>query len=423
MAAHNNQGERGSALVMVLIFCAALLILGGALSTLTLNDNFIAANQVEDSRLYYITEAGIEAGVAAVSRYFNYSDEIEGQIDGGGYETEVIWGPTLSVGHRYYEILKDVQINPMDERLIISTGRLGDREMAMAVIVKLHPLARKALMVSNKLTIEDSTIYGNIHVNDQFHIKGINHVLDGELTYTLLDRVQWEIQKVSTITVITGAGEATYSKDNNFTTDMRAPRIKIPPLYLDRFLREANHTYIYDQTWNKTGDCDDNFEVILVKRDLTICPGDNQTIELTDKVIIVEGNLNITVKNKAAANFIDCVFVTNGKVSIKGSINKGVTDPDSNMVLFVAGADIAIDDVEDSGEDSMFFGGRMLLFSQQNVSIKSKYKFDMYGTIIAEQVSLFNCGLHYVPDIFDEYGAMLGLGVVMQEWIKPWRPL
>ena len=50
MAAHNNQGERGSALVLVLIFCAALLILGGALSTLTLNDNFIAANQVEDSR-------------------------------------------------------------------------------------------------------------------------------------------------------------------------------------------------------------------------------------------------------------------------------------------------------------------------------------------------------------------------------------
>lgn len=421
MAAHNNQGERGSALVMVLIFTAALLILGVALSTLTLNDNFIAANQVEDSRLYYITEAGIEAGVAAVSRYFNYIDEIEGQLDGGGYEIEVIWGPTLSAGHRYYDMLKDVQINPMDERLIISTGRLGDREMAMAVIVKLHPLARKALMVSNKLEIEDSTIYGNIHVNDQFHIKGINYVLDGELTYTLLDRVQWEVQKISTITVITGAGETTYSKDNNFTTDMQAPRIKIPPLYLDRFRREANHIYTSSQTWHKTGDCVD-LDVILIKGDLTICPGDNQTIELADKVIIVEGNLDITVKQKAAANFIDCVFVTNGKVQIKGSINKSVTDPDSNMVLFVAGADIAIDDVEDLGEDSMFFGGRMLLFSQQNVSIKSKYKFDMYGTIIAEQVSLLNCGLHYVPDIFDEYGAMLGLGVVMQEWIKPWRP-
>lgn len=202
---------------------------------------------------------------------------------------------------------------------------------------------------------------------------------------------------------------------------MQAPRIKIPPLYLDRFRREANHIYTSSQTWHKTGDCVD-LDVILIKGDLTICPGDNQTIELADKVIIVEGNLDITVKQKAAANFIDCVFVTNGKVQIKGSINKSVTDPDSNMVLFVAGADIAIDDVEDLGEDSMFFGGRMLLFSQQNVSIKSKYKFDMYGTIIAEQVSLLNCGLHYVPDIFDEYGAMLGLGVVMQEWIKPWRP-
>jgi hypothetical protein len=437
LAVLNNKGERGSALVMVLIFTAALLILGGALSTFMVNENFMAGNQEKDSRLYYITEAGIEAGVTAVSRYFNWSaGDIRGDIDGGSYRVEILWGPGIPSDHRYYEQLQGLQINPMDERVVISTGLLNDQEMAMAVIVKMHPLARKALMVSEKLEIENSIIDGNLHANEMVMVKGANLVI-GELTYTYFDKSHGWTGVEPSITVRQKVNpadpdceeyfEITYSASNNFTEDMQAPEIKVPPINFNNFLRKVNYAYLTDQTWRVTGDCRDD-DVILVKGDLTINPRTNQTIELANKIIIVEKNLVIEAKKDAAANLINCVFVTYGTIQVSGSVNRGIADRDSNMVLLVSNGDIDVTKVlfdDGTGEDSMFFGGRLLLFSKSNVHIGAanlKSRFDMYGTIIADRVSLNMCRLNYVPDIFDEYGNMLGLGVVMKEWIKPWRP-
>ena len=97
---HNN--ECGSVLVIILIFIAALLILGGALSIVTLSENFIAHNQEEDSKLYYITEAGIEAGVAALSRFYDYDGPISGSLGGGNYNVQVVDEPGLAENHPYY---------------------------------------------------------------------------------------------------------------------------------------------------------------------------------------------------------------------------------------------------------------------------------------------------------------------------------
>lgn len=67
MRARRDDPERGSLLVMVAVYTAVLLMLGGALLTCAMTEQLIACNQEEEMRLYYIAEAGIEAGVAALA--------------------------------------------------------------------------------------------------------------------------------------------------------------------------------------------------------------------------------------------------------------------------------------------------------------------------------------------------------------------
>lgn len=134
MNVQHNKAECGSILVIILIFITALLILGGALSIVTLSENFIAHNQEEDARLYYITEAGIEAGAAALSRLYDYDWPINGSVDGGDYDVQIVKEPGLAETHPYYEMIP--QRLAGDQRLVISTGSLNGKSMVMAVIVE-----------------------------------------------------------------------------------------------------------------------------------------------------------------------------------------------------------------------------------------------------------------------------------------------
>ncbi len=127
--------EGGSALVIVLTVIAALFILGGALSIVTLSECLIAHNQEQDAKLYYITEAGIEAGVAALSCSYDYCGPISGDICGGSYSTQFVQEPGLAEGHAYCTRIP--QRLATGQRLVISTGNLEGRSMVMAVIVEM----------------------------------------------------------------------------------------------------------------------------------------------------------------------------------------------------------------------------------------------------------------------------------------------
>lgn len=423
-------GESGTALIMVLLVAGSLLILGGALSSITVNESLIARNQEAQWQLYYITEAGIEAGLAAVNRCFHYSGNIMAETGGGSFEV-MIRGENVDPGHKYYQRMRHLQLDPLTQRLIISCGRLNGKEMAMAVLVERDPLLSKALAVSNKLTIEESVIYGNLHVNEEFQIKGDNFV-HGELTCSSLDQVHWEEQNGSTVTVkkkrypdIPGDDQyfiKTYSKEDPFSDDMYAPEIMAPPVNINDYLDEADRIYPASQTWSRIpADCMD-IKTIFVQGDLTIMPDAGRSIELSDKVIMVQGDLAIEAKEGAAADLKNCLFLVNGRIEVSGWINREIADPGNNTVLFASNGHIDLNGV-DTVEGKMFLGSRVLLFSKNNVEIGARFKdeFEMHGTIIAGQLYLHKCRLHYVPHIFEEYAEMLGLGVVIKEWFEPWK--
>lgn len=73
------------ALVLVLVFTAALMVLGTALISFAVNEKLITNYNSIDIRLYYIAEAGAEVGIAILQQDFNYSEELNGTIGGGAY--------------------------------------------------------------------------------------------------------------------------------------------------------------------------------------------------------------------------------------------------------------------------------------------------------------------------------------------------
>lgn len=78
----------GLVLAVLLIFSSALLLLGSALLSYSLNDMIIATYQEEEVRLYYIAEAGLEVGLAALRRDFTHRDRINGTLNGGTFQVD-----------------------------------------------------------------------------------------------------------------------------------------------------------------------------------------------------------------------------------------------------------------------------------------------------------------------------------------------
>ncbi|MDZ4133456.1 MAG: hypothetical protein U1E11_10005 [Dethiobacteria bacterium] len=77
--------EQGMALVLVLVFTAALMVLGTALISFAVNEKLITNYNSLDIRLYYIAEAGAEAGIAILKQNFNYSGDFNGAVGGGTF--------------------------------------------------------------------------------------------------------------------------------------------------------------------------------------------------------------------------------------------------------------------------------------------------------------------------------------------------
>ncbi len=80
-----SRDHQGMALVLVLVFTAALMVLGTALISFAVNEKLITNYNSLDIRLYYIAEAGAEAGITILKQDFNYSGELHGVVGGGTF--------------------------------------------------------------------------------------------------------------------------------------------------------------------------------------------------------------------------------------------------------------------------------------------------------------------------------------------------
>ncbi len=103
------------ALVMVLVFTAALMVYGTALLSYAANEKQVTNYYCQDPEKYYIAEAGIEAGFSALQNDFYYEQEIKGFIGAGSFI---------------------VNFEDVDEyrRLIISEGTLKEYSLELRAV-------------------------------------------------------------------------------------------------------------------------------------------------------------------------------------------------------------------------------------------------------------------------------------------------
>lgn len=80
-----SRDHKGMALVLVLVFTAALMVLGTALISFAVNEKLITNYNSLDIRLYYIAEAGAEVGIAILKQDFDYNGEFNGAVGDGTY--------------------------------------------------------------------------------------------------------------------------------------------------------------------------------------------------------------------------------------------------------------------------------------------------------------------------------------------------
>ncbi len=108
------------ALVLVLVFTAALLSFGAALLTYAVNEKLIASYHGQDAAKYYLAESGLEVGLAVLHKDFYYGPELRGSPDAGTF--------TVS--------FSDLSEN---RRMIISEGQLGEYSLTLNVVVEYTP--------------------------------------------------------------------------------------------------------------------------------------------------------------------------------------------------------------------------------------------------------------------------------------------
>ena len=428
MALKQGRERCGSALVLVLVVMAALFTIGGALTTLTLTETAIAYNHEQELKLYYITEAGLEAGMAALNRSFDYSAEITGALGGGCYCVAIRQDP-VKQGEQHDDFLGGVSFDPLSQRLVIATGSSGGLQMAMAAIAESKPLSGKALAVSDRLTLEDSTINGGVCCGEDLQIRGENYI-HGELRCAAPEKVDWDGSGEATVTVVAGpdsglpgepAAVTTYSESNPLTGASYAAALLLPPFYPEDFLYGTAVIYPSSERWSRLPARCEPVDSIVVQGDLSIEPG-GKGFYISQKIVIVEGDLEIAAEG--AADIANCTFVVVGAVTVSGPVNAG-THSDESRVLILSGGDIDLTGVTaNPGEGDLLLGSTLLLHSKGKVAVGNRGfngELKVKGAIIARELLLQRCTLDYCREIYAEYCEMMGLGVVIKEWIKPWK--
>ena len=128
--------EKGMAVVLVLVFTSILMAFGAALITNAVNEKLIAGYNTREIKLYYITEAGIEAGIAALNdtwasgtnseTFFVFDDnfEMQGNLGEGSF----------IVSFKELDHCPDMTYFDIE---IISTGTLAGNSKTMTAIITI----------------------------------------------------------------------------------------------------------------------------------------------------------------------------------------------------------------------------------------------------------------------------------------------
>ncbi len=409
------ENERGSALVALMLITAVLLIFGTALIANSMTEKRIAIQQELGTSLYYVAEAGLEEAIAVKVMDFDFTDDLESDIlDGeGGYHVRITPDPA----------------RPHFEHELRSTGKLKGKELTLGAIVELKDLYEKAVLVSRDLTIEKTTIYGDLHCNDSLSIKGPGNKLypyqehPGELTFSGPDnKINWQ---AGGEIYIESAGKF-YNSSFPFPDEWRIDPIPLPEIDLDKILRQHNFTEVFgNQTWRVApvgGEVEDEDGItrqyLHVKGSLTISPAAGELFDF-DGILIVDKDVEI--KGSGQVNF-EGMIVAKGDIFVKNSVNVGLTD---KVVVLAADKEVKVFGDQNDCTESPVFGGDLLLFAKGNeVTIGHQNmkgsQFIMNGIIFAEKTTIYNCQLTYIAELSEKRQRYFpAYGMVVTSWFQP----
>jgi Tfp pilus assembly protein PilX len=179
--APGHEGERGSALVVVLIVMSAVAAIAVGMSVMARTESTLAANDVEEKETFYLAEAATEEAI-------NYLNGLGEPFRGSGANrdqpVELFANQARGAGHiSVYLDAKDTnggqatRFVQIQARAVHNNGRVAK---AISVRVGQQNFSRYAYFSDLELQSNGTKIwfmsadnlYGPVHTNDQFHISG-----------------------------------------------------------------------------------------------------------------------------------------------------------------------------------------------------------------------------------------------------------
>lgn len=375
--------EEGVALPIVLVFVFMFMILSAAFMDNAFLEAKIAFNQKNSVQAYYIAEAGLDIGIAALRRDFTFGlaegQDLTGELNGGHY---IVTFETVSES----------------KRRVLSEGRYDSALVKVAVDLELAPLYRQEQVLLERVDLEDVVINGDLHVNGQLEIRGSNKgaVINGNFTYT--DKKRLNIGSGSYLKLNNAYYNTTYTHSDQIPDDLQVAVQLLPSVDFESFLAEAK----------KNPMC----SLVIHEGSAIWSEAPASTKNL------VRGNLHIDATQN---DFVfDGIIFVDGYLHFEGIFNSEEENEDNTMI-FIAKGDIIVDIVSDRGEDfspetEIFF------YSGQEVRITSSMLCDPWklrGIVLAERV-VFNRGTFTydtgVVGVYDDY--IPGFGTVISHWSR-----
>lgn len=374
-----RENKSGMALVMVLVFSSTLLLFGAALLTYSFNEKIIADYQEEEVRLYYIAEAGLEAGLAALRRNFSHQARISGTLNGGSFQANFA---TPAPG----------------KRSITSIGALGRYRKTVTLIAERDLLAGCERLTADFIYLQQAAVYGGIHVNGQLWAEQRHSLISGDLFHR--DRVPPLIAPGATLEV-------------SGSTAPAAP-LPLPRIYFEQLAGRTTRV-IPGGLLHRPPAGYPAHTHFLVEGDLVIAPQAGETFDFTG-LFYVQGDLTLLPAAESTL-LLEGVFAAEGDVTIQPRAPLNNAGWPRNLIL-LAGGEITV-----LAEDSQpQIGGTQIFYSRTAIRLQggsADAPLLLQGVALSGRLYLQNCSLHYRPALLTDYAGLLpGLGQLRTEWVR-----
>jgi len=371
--------QEGAALAAVLIFGATLFLLGTTLLSYSLNEKLISDYQEDEVRLYYIAEAGLEAGLAALRRDFSYRSQIIGALGGGSFSVNFTsLAPNL------------VQVS--------SAGALGRNRKTVTLIAEQKLPASIESLSANGISLDNASIAGNVYVHGQLLARqGINRIA-GNLRY-----------KENTPPLLWPGATLEVSGSTSPAPPEPATQINIE-LLAGRSQRNITGDVIFSPPAGYPAQ-----RHFLAEGDLTIAPKAEETFAFSG-MIYVRGDLHI-YQPAGSTLLLDGVLAAEGDVNYHPNLSDGATGS-TGTLLILAGGDINLQPAAGSAGRLV---GKQILYSRSSITLQGypEEPLSIHGAVLAEQINLTFCNLFYEPTLWQAHLVNLpGLGEIRADWIR-----